>query len=97
MLHETIRNDDFYRNTALHHCCNIAQPVPGVRKTGMRREIRKQEQARFQIFSHILLFLHYLDIDYIGSLICISTLRNNVRNKDNKKSRNQDVRSDQIS
>ena len=69
MLHETIRNDDFYRNTALHHCCNIAQPVPGVRKTGMRREIRKQEQARFQICSHILLFLHYLHIDYIG--ICI--------------------------
>ena len=35
-----------------------------------------------QIFQ-ILLFLHYLDIDYIGILICISTLRNNIRNKDN--------------
>ena len=23
MLHETIRNDDFQRNTALQHCCNI--------------------------------------------------------------------------
>ena len=23
MLHGTIRNDDFYRNTALQHCCNI--------------------------------------------------------------------------
>ena len=23
MLHETIRNDDFYRNTALQHCCHI--------------------------------------------------------------------------
>ena len=35
-----------------------------------------------QIFQ-ILLFLHYLDIDYIEILICISTLRNNVINKDN--------------
>ena len=26
--------------------------------------------------------------NYIGILICISTLRNNVRNKDNKKLRN---------
>ena len=24
MLHETIRNDDFRRNTALQHCCYIA-------------------------------------------------------------------------
>ena len=23
MLHETIRNDDFQRNTALQHCCNV--------------------------------------------------------------------------
>ena len=23
MLHETIRNDDFLRNTALQHCCDI--------------------------------------------------------------------------
>ena len=23
MLHETIRNDDFQRNTALQHCCDI--------------------------------------------------------------------------
>ena len=23
MLHETIQNDDFQRNTALQHCCNI--------------------------------------------------------------------------
>ena len=23
MLHETIRNDDFERNTALQHCCDI--------------------------------------------------------------------------
>ena len=23
MLHKTIRNDDFYRNTALQHCCDI--------------------------------------------------------------------------
>ena len=23
MLHETIRNDDFYRNTELQHCCDI--------------------------------------------------------------------------
>ena len=23
MLHETIRNDDFKRNTALQHCCDI--------------------------------------------------------------------------
>ena len=23
MLHGTIRNDDFYRNTALQHCCDI--------------------------------------------------------------------------
>ena len=35
-----------------------------------------------------LLFLHYLHIVYIGISICISTLRNNVRNKDNKKLRN---------
>ena len=24
MLHETIHNDDFWRNTALQHCCDIA-------------------------------------------------------------------------
>ena len=36
----------------------------------------------------VLLFLHYLHIVYIGILICISTLRNNVTNKDNKKLRN---------
>ena len=36
-------------------------------------------------FLQILLFSHYLHIVYIGILICISTLRNNVRNKDNKK------------
>ena len=23
MLHETIRNEDFWRNTALQHCCDI--------------------------------------------------------------------------
>ena len=23
MLHETVRNDDFQRNTALQHCCDI--------------------------------------------------------------------------
>ena len=23
MLHETIRNDDFWRSTALQHCCDI--------------------------------------------------------------------------
>ena len=23
MLNETIRNDDFYRNTTLQHCCDI--------------------------------------------------------------------------
>ena len=23
MLHETIRSDDFWRNTALQHCCDI--------------------------------------------------------------------------
>ena len=23
MLHRTIRNDDFWRNTALQHCCDI--------------------------------------------------------------------------
>ena len=23
MLHETIRNDDFLRNTVLQHCCDI--------------------------------------------------------------------------
>ena len=23
MLYETIRNNDFYRNTALQHCCDI--------------------------------------------------------------------------
>ena len=25
MLHDTIRNDDFQRNTALQHCCDIVQ------------------------------------------------------------------------
>ena len=43
-----------------------------------------QKDSDFQI----LLFLHYLHIDYIGILICISTFRNNVRNKDNQKLRN---------
>ena len=43
-----------------------------------------QKDSDFQI----LLFLHYLHIDYIGILICIRTLRNNVRNKDNQKLRN---------
>ena len=33
----------------------------------------------------ILLFSHDLHIVYIGILICIGTLRNNVRNKDKKK------------
>ena len=33
----------------------------------------------------ILLFSHHLHIVYIEILICISTLQNNVRNKDNKK------------
>lgn len=33
----------------------------------------------------ILLLLHYLHIVYIGILICIGTVRNNVRNKDKKK------------
>ena len=37
---------------------------------------------------YILFFSHYLQIVYIGILICLSTLRNNVRNKDNKKLRN---------
>ena len=45
----------------------------------------------------VLLFLHYLHIVYIGILICISTLRNNVRKKDNKKLKDKDVRSDQSS
>ena len=35
---------------------------------------------RFSDFQ-ILLFFHYLHIDYIGILICKSTLGNNVRNK----------------
>ena len=25
MLHKVIRNDDFWRNTALQHCCNVAK------------------------------------------------------------------------
>lgn len=51
---------------------------------------RQREHIHFLKFRkiQILLFLHYLHIGYIGILICISTLRNNVRYKDNQKLRN---------
>ena len=40
MLHETIRNDDFQRNTALQHCCDIVSNdnniVPRLRRRFLR-------------------------------------------------------------
>ena len=37
MLHETIRNDDFQRNTALQHCCNVVSNGYNIVPTLQRR------------------------------------------------------------
>ena len=37
MLHETIRNDDFKRNTALQPCCNIVSNSYNIVPTWQRR------------------------------------------------------------
>jgi len=37
VLHETIRNDDFYRNTALQHCCDIVSNGYNLVQTLQRR------------------------------------------------------------
>ena len=69
---DVTRDDSQRRFLSQHSFASLLQHCSACSRrseNGMRREIRKQEQARFQIFSHILLFLHYLHIDYIG--ICI--------------------------
>ena len=37
MLHETIRNDDFYRNTAFQHCCDVVSNGYNLVQTLQRR------------------------------------------------------------
>ena len=41
MLHETIRNDDFLRNTGLQHCCYIASNGVNVVPTLQRYVVLK--------------------------------------------------------
>ena len=41
MLHEKILNDDFYRNTALQHCCYIVSNGYNVVPTLLRYVVQK--------------------------------------------------------
>ena len=50
MLHETIRNDDFERNTALQHCCDIVSNgyniVPALRLCAALKEVTPSTDSK---------------------------------------------------
>ena len=57
MLHETIRNDDFKRNTALQHCCDIFSNSYNIVPTLQRWVALKIVLANRPVYHHLYLLI----------------------------------------